>query len=154
MKKFGKFKVLTSLHKDGKYVDQFVKLYNHDTIRGSSFKGSLSATKDIIKSIQQNERIVITPDGPRGPRYKVNSALTNLAIKFNIPIICLSFAATRSKTLKSWDNFTIPLPFTKILVNISKPYKFNNTQNNELEKIMIKQLNDLDHQVSLKNKNV
>ena len=148
MRRFGRFKVLTSFHKDGKYVDQFVKLYDHDTIRGSSYKGALSATKSIIKSIHNNEKIVITPDGPRGPRYKVNSAITNIAAKFNIPIICLSFAATKSRTLKSWDNFTIPLPFAKILVNISAPYQYNKRQNNELEKIMLKQLRQLDNQVS------
>ena len=52
MQKFGKFKVLTSLHKDGKYVDKFIRLYGHETIRGSSYKGSLSATKNIIRNLQ------------------------------------------------------------------------------------------------------
>jgi lysophospholipid acyltransferase (LPLAT)-like uncharacterized protein len=147
MQKFGKFKVLTSLHKDGKYVDKFIRLYGHETIRGSSYKGSLSATKNIINSIKNKESIVITPDGPRGPKYKVNSAITNLASKFKIPIISISFASSKAKILKSWDEFTIPLPFSKILVDISAPTLFNEKQNSKLEILMIKQMRDLENQL-------
>ena len=147
MQKFGKFKVLTSLHKDGKYVDKFIRLYGHETIRGSSYKGSLSATKNIINSIKNKESIVITPDGPRGPKYKVNSAITNLASKFKIPIISISFASSKAKILKSWDEFTIPLPFSKILIDISAPTLFNEKQNSKLEILMIKQMIDLENQL-------
>lgn len=143
MRKFGKFNVLTSLHKDGKYVDKFVQLYGHKTIRGSNYKGGLSATKDIINSIKHKESIVITPDGPRGPRYKVNSAVTNLASKFKIPVINISFASSKAKILRSWDEFTIPLPFTKIVVDISAPNFFTEKQNSKLEILMIKQMQDL-----------
>ena len=143
MKKYGAFKVLTSLHKDGKYIDKFVRLYGHKTIRGSTYKGSLLATKDIVKSIK-NSSIVITPDGPRGPGYKVNSAITNIATKFNIPIICISFSATKVKILNTWDKFMIPLPFTKIIVNISTPHYFEMQNNEKLEKLMLQQVKSLD----------
>jgi phage baseplate assembly protein W len=70
MRKFGKFNVLTSLHKDGKYIDKFVKLYGHKTIRGSSYKGSLSATKDIINSIKN---LILTNHYERPFRPEVGS---------------------------------------------------------------------------------
>ena len=149
MKKYGSFKVLTSLHKDGKYIDKFVRLYEHQSIRGSTYRGGLSAIKDIMGSIQ-NSSIVITPDGPRGPGYKINSAVTNIAAKFNVPIICISFSATRVKVLSTWDKFMIPLPFTKIIINISTQHYFKVQDNEKLEKLMLQQMELLDKKCNIK----
>ena len=144
---FGKFQVLTSLHKDGEYVDKFIQLYGHKSIRGSSDKNGLSAIREIIKSIENNNRIIITPDGPRGPRYKVNSAVTNLASRFKIPILIIAFVASRFKVLNSWDAFEIPLPFTKIIIDISSPHFFYKKHNSQLEYLMRKQIEDLSNKV-------
>ena len=144
MKKYGVFKVLTSLHKDGEYVNKFVKLYGNETIRGSTFDGALSATKMIIKCIKEKKSIVITPDGPRGPKYKINSTIIRLASKLQVPIISMSFSSSKVKVLNSWDYFTIPLPFSKIFINISPPNCSRQMQNNHLEMIMCTQTKILD----------
>ena len=149
MKKYGSFKVLTSLHKDGKYIDKFVRLYGHQSIRGSTYKGSLSAIKDIMGSIK-NSSIVITPDGPRGPGYKIDSAVTNIAAKFNVPVICISFSATRTKILSTWDKFMIPLPFSEIIVNISTQHYFKVQDNEKLEQLMLQQMELLDKKCNIK----
>ena len=148
MKRYGSFKVLTSLHNDGGYIDKFVGLYGHKSIRGSTHRGSLSATKDIIKSIQKYS-IVITPDGPRGPGYKINSIVTSIAAKFNVPIICVSFSSTKMKALNTWDRLAIPLPFAKILVNISTTNYFKEKDDEKLEKLMLRQMKVLDEKCSL-----
>ncbi|WP_323733291.1 lysophospholipid acyltransferase family protein [Candidatus Bandiella euplotis] len=144
MQEYGFFKVLTSIHNDGKYIDKFINLYGHKTIRGSTYKGGMSATKQIVKDISNNKRIVIIPDGPRGPRYKVNSAITNIAAKFNIPIIHVSFSSTKVKILNTWDKFMIPLPFSKIFVNISLPVYFKERNEQKLENLMLEQMQALD----------
>lgn len=148
MKKYGVFNILTSLHRDGEYVDKFVKLYGHKTIRGSTFNGSLFATKMIIKCIKENKSVVITPDGPRGPKCKINSAIVNLAFKLQVPIISMSFSSSRVKILDSWDHFIIPLPFSKIFINISSPRFFNQTQNNHLGMMMRAQTKQLDKKMA------
>jgi lysophospholipid acyltransferase (LPLAT)-like uncharacterized protein len=151
MKRYGSFTVLTSTHNDGKYIDEFINFYGNKTIRGSTFKGGFPATKDIIKNLQDQNKVVITPDGPRGPKWKVNSAITNFAAKFDVPIICVSFSATKVKMLNTWDKFIIPLPFAKILVNISSPVYFKDKDDIRLEKTMLKQMRELDEKCGLQS---
>lgn len=141
---FGVFKVLASRHRDGKYIDEFINLYGHHSIRGSSFTGKITALRKIIKQIKDKQKIVITPDGPRGPRYKVNSIVTKLAMQFNIPIIHISYAANRVKILRTWDQFNIPLPFCKLIVRISQPVYFRQQQDRNLEQIMLKQMKEVE----------
>jgi lysophospholipid acyltransferase (LPLAT)-like uncharacterized protein len=146
--KYSNLKVLTSLHSDGRYIDRFVNLYDRQTIRGSTDKGGVSAIKNIVRSIKQ-DRMVITPDGPRGPKYKINSAVTHIAAKFHVPVIYLSFSSTKVKILNTWDKFMIPLPFTKIFVNISAPVYFKKRDDVKLERLMLQQTKDLDKKCTL-----
>jgi len=141
---FGVFQVLASRHIDGKYIDEFIKLYGHQSIRGSSFAAKILALRNIIKQIKKNQKIVITPDGPRGPRYKVNSIVTKLATKFNIPVVYISYAASRVKILGTWDWFNIPLPFCKIIVHISERYYFLQQEDRKLEQLMLKQMQEVE----------
>ena len=141
---FGVFKVLASRHRDGKYIDEFISLYGHQSIRGSSFTGKILALRKIIKQIKDKQKIVITPDGPRGPRYKVNSIVTKLALQFKIPIIHISYAASRVKILRTWDRFNIPLPFCKLIVRISEPVYFRQQQDRKLEQLMLKQMQEVE----------
>ena len=99
----------------------------------------------IIKCIKEKKSIVITPDGPRGPKYKINSAIIRLASKLQVPIISMSFSSSKVKVLNSWDYFIIPLPFSKIFINISSPNCSRQMQNNQLEMIMCNQTKRLDH---------
>ncbi|MFQ3307192.1 MAG: lysophospholipid acyltransferase (LPLAT)-like uncharacterized protein [Candidatus Midichloriaceae bacterium] len=144
MKKFGSFFVLTSSHNDGNYIDKFINLYGHNSIRGSTYQNNLVVTKEIIKKIKK-ERIVITPDGPRGPRYKVKTALTNIANKYNVPVIPISFSCSKGKVINTWDNFLLPLPFSEISIDISAPIYFSSKDDSRLEKIMLNQMNLLDN---------
>jgi lysophospholipid acyltransferase (LPLAT)-like uncharacterized protein len=149
MAKYGEFIVLTSAHNDGQYIDKFISLYGHKTIRGSTYRGGLLATKDIIKNIHDKNRIVITPDGPRGPKWKINSVVTNIAARFDIPIIHVSFSSTKVKILNAWDKFMIPMPFAQILIKISSPDFFETKDDIRLENMMVRQSKDLDSQCGL-----
>ena len=57
--------------------------------------------------------IGITPDGPQGPRYKVQNGVIELSRLSGAPILPISFGASKKKILKSWDAFIIPYPFSK-----------------------------------------
>jgi lysophospholipid acyltransferase (LPLAT)-like uncharacterized protein len=111
---------LISPHSDGKFISQVVKLFGFDVIEGSSNKNPVSALKKIIQKLSQDDNVVITPDGPRGPIYQINSSITNIARKYNYPLYPVTCSCTRYFLLKTWDKLIIPLPFSKIIVMIGE----------------------------------
>jgi lysophospholipid acyltransferase (LPLAT)-like uncharacterized protein len=55
--------------------------------------------------------VVITPDGPKGPRQRVKSGVIQLSRLTGMPILPVAYGAWPRTTLKSWDQFLIPHPF-------------------------------------------
>ncbi|MFK7974259.1 MAG: lysophospholipid acyltransferase family protein [Rickettsiaceae bacterium] len=111
---------LASSHTDGKLITEIIKAMNYQVIEGSSNRNPTGAVRSIIHVIQNKGKVVITPDGPRGPVYKINSNITKIAYKYNKSLIPISCASTRYLKLKSWDHMIIPKPFGKIVVTIGE----------------------------------
>jgi lysophospholipid acyltransferase (LPLAT)-like uncharacterized protein len=63
---------------------------------------------------------IITPDGPRGPRFKFKMGAILLAQMSGRPMLPMAYAASRAWLVK-WDKFVIPVPFSRIAVAIGAP---------------------------------
>ena len=63
---------------------------------------------------------IITPDGPRGPRFKFKPGAILLAQMSGRPMLPLAYAASRA-ALVHWDRFVLPLPFARIAIAIGPP---------------------------------
>ena len=70
--------MLISEHPDGQLISKTVKYFGINTIHGSSSKGGTKALRNIIKTLRSGQSVGITPDGPRGPRMKMNSAIIKI----------------------------------------------------------------------------
>ena len=82
-------------------------------VRGSSSrKGSLAALSAVRVARDPRADLVITPDGPRGPRHEIQPGLLRLAQTTRRPIVAVSFELGWKVRLKSWDRFQVPLPFS------------------------------------------
>jgi lysophospholipid acyltransferase (LPLAT)-like uncharacterized protein len=115
---------LISLSKDGELVTHIAREFGMDPIRGSSSRGGMRAFLTLIRTIRQidNPRVLITADGPKGPAKKIKDGIILLAQKTSVPIIPLTWNATRKKVFEnSWDKFMIPLPFSKITFFYGQP---------------------------------
>lgn len=75
---------------------------------------------NVIKNDQQT--VVLTVDGPRGPKYNPHHGIIGLAQKCGVPIMVASVNAKCRWTLKSWDGLQIPYPFSKVQVVFGKPF--------------------------------
>jgi len=95
-----KINVLISTHSDGQLLSKTVKHFNIETITGSSSKGGSEAIRNIIKSLKSGISIGMTPDGPRGPRMKVNSAIIKIASLTGHKIVPLSYSVKKKFFLK------------------------------------------------------
>lgn len=150
MQQYGSFTAVVSSSRDGDILTAILNSYGHRTIRGSSRKHSTNAMRGILKLIDQQTSFAITPDGPKGPCFEINGNITLLAHKYNLPVIAMSYSATRFIKLKTWDQFIIPLPFSKIIVDISDPLYFKEAADNQLlKKHMLSQMQELDQLAKL-----
>ncbi len=104
---------LISLHHDGELISRTVKYFGLKSIRGSTTRGGFSAMRELLRAYQERYDIGITPDGPRGPRYRVQDGIIELARRTGMPIIPLTFNASRKMVFQSWDRFLLPYPFSR-----------------------------------------
>ena len=140
-----KINVLISSHPDGQLLSKTVEHFNIETIVGSSSKGGSEAVRNIIKSLKSGVSIGMTPDGPRGPRMKINSAIIKIASLTGNKIVPLAYSVKKKIFLNSWDKFLVALPFSKGCFIWGKPIKIKrNISNKEdlklskkLEKILL-----------------
>ena len=147
-----KVNVLISAHPDGQLLSNTVKHFKIDTIIGSSSKGSSMALRNIIRSLKSVISIGITPDGPRGPKMKINSGIIKIASLTGCKIVPLSYSVKNKFFLNSWDRFLVALPFGKGCFIWGEPIKVKrNISNNEdsklsnkLEKILLKLTKEAD----------
>lgn len=110
--------VLISRSRDGEIVSQTCRFLGLSVIRGSAKKaikqqdkGGAQAGRDIIETLDGGGCVVITPDGPRGPRQRLGLGPLRLARMTGHPILPCLFAIQHRKQFLSWDRFVLPLPF-------------------------------------------
>ena len=109
-----KASAIISAHFDGSLIAGTLKLLRIDALRGSSKKGARQVLLQAFKRIRDGEEVLITPDGPRGPRYSMSDGAIGIALKSSLPIFIMNYQATSYWQLGSWDRFVIPKPFGKI----------------------------------------
>jgi lysophospholipid acyltransferase (LPLAT)-like uncharacterized protein len=98
-------------------------------IRGSSTHTGARALRDYYQLLVHDEvSPVITPDGPKGPRFKFKSGAILLARISGRPLLPMAFAASRA-WLVSWDKFVIPWPFARIAIAVGPPVSVSRTFN-------------------------
>lgn len=111
---------LISQSKDGEYVTQLAQRFGYQVARGSASRRGVGGFKGLLHFLKEGHSIIITPDGPRGPREFVQMGVIQLAKLSGIPITPVSFSCTRNIRLNSWDRFMIPLPFGKVYTVIGE----------------------------------
>ncbi len=112
---------LVGQHNDGSYVANILRSAGIPSVRGSSSKGGAAAIRKLIDETKDHH-IVITPDGPRGPRRELKPGLTYLAAKTGKPLVPTAFACSRFWSIKgSWTDQMIPSPFARAVVLTGQP---------------------------------
>ena len=137
--------ILVSNSADGEIVAQMLKRYGHQTIRGSTGKRGLRALMAQIIDMRSNNRPgVVTPDGPQGPRHRVQPGVILLSQKTGYPIIPLAYGARKRKVFNSWDRFVLPVPWTRCSLVYGRPIRIpeNVDKDEEVLKSYLRQVED------------
>ena len=113
---------LVSPSSDGELGSQLLHSWGIRVIRGSATRTGAQAMQALYMAIKKDGVCPVNnPDGPRGParEFKVGTIL--LAQLTQAPIVPLAYAAEKAWHLKSWDNFVVPKPFSRINIVVGQP---------------------------------
>ena len=72
--------ILISQHRDGELIYRIVRRFGFGSVRGSTTRGGTLALRQLIRHGRQGADLVITPDGPQGPRHKVQGEVLSLSL--------------------------------------------------------------------------
>lgn len=141
---------LTSASHDGDVVARAMAVFGLGSVRGSSSRRGVAALVGLKRALQEGLDICVTPDGPRGPRYKVQPGVIKLAESTGAAIIPIHVRFSSAWRLKTWDRFVIPKPFSRVDVTFAEPIRLSRgvdaaTFENErlnLEKLMVQGADD------------
>ena len=115
--------MLTSASKDGALLATVAGDYGMRVVRGSSHRRGVAGFRDMLRELEEGCHMCITPDGPKGPRYKCHPGVIRLASVSGLPILPLCFDfADCWRISKAWDGFIIPKPFSKVTVLVKEPF--------------------------------
>jgi lysophospholipid acyltransferase (LPLAT)-like uncharacterized protein len=113
---------LTSRSRDGQMIANILKCFRMKLARGSTSRKGSEAFRELLRKVREDHfDVAMTPDGPRGPRYHVYPGVLALSQRTGCPIIPYTCHLHWKKTLRSWDGFQIPLPFSVCEIHFGDP---------------------------------
>jgi lysophospholipid acyltransferase (LPLAT)-like uncharacterized protein len=112
--------MLLSRHRDAEVLARVAGHMGFDCVRGSTTRGATAALMEMQRQGKQSH-LAITPDGPQGPRRQMAQGAIYLASKSGMPIVPMGFGMSFPKRAKSWDQFAMPRPFSRVRCVIGNP---------------------------------
>lgn len=109
--------ILISQSFDGELVTRILGLFGFRAVRGSSSRGGREGLLGLQDVIDSGKPAIFTADGPRGPIYRTKMGPIRLAEATGAPIGAFHLEPERAWTMRSWDRFLVPKPFTRIAVS-------------------------------------
>lgn len=132
---------IISHHFDGAMIARVLKLAaGIGALRGSSTRGAKAVLIQAIRKIEEGDDIMLTPDGPKGPRHRLQHGMLSLAKRAGGRAVIFTMQPQRYWQFKSWDRFMIPKPFTKIdiYIQVQQLQSFDDKSAQEVEKKMLR----------------
>lgn len=111
------FVIVISQSFDGELIARTVERLGFSVVRGSSSRGGAQALIAMERLVRKGRVAAFTADGPRGPVYIAKPGLTLLSQRTTQDVGAFHLHPKSAWTLKSWDKFLIPKPFTRVTVS-------------------------------------
>lgn len=93
--------VLISQHRDGELIHRIIARFGFRSVRGSTTRGGAVALRQLIRLGKSGVDLVVTPDGPKGPRQVVKIGVIQLAKATGLPIVPLTFSCSKKKSSRA-----------------------------------------------------
>ena len=129
--------MMASDSRDGEYIARGIELLGNIPVRGSSSKGGAKAAKSMTRLLRAGHSAAVTPDGPRGPRRRLQAGALWIAALSGAPLVPYHVAASRQWELRTWDRHRLPKPFATVVVGIGEPYFVDRKRLSEAEDVLV-----------------
>ncbi len=107
---------------DGEILSRAVARHRIRTARGSASQGGVSSLREMMQAWKEGYDLGISPDGPRGPRHEAKLGGIRMAQATGARLFPIAGAAERRfVSRRSWDRFTIPIPFSRVHYTVGAP---------------------------------
>lgn len=107
---------------DGEAPTMLARSYGAHIVRGSGSYTGVRAVRGAHQAIMDGVSPLITPDGPRGPRFKFKPGAIFAAQISGKRVMPMAFAAKPAFVLDTWDKFVLPVPFGRIYIALGEPF--------------------------------
>lgn len=124
-------KVLISASRDGELIARTMSYFEVGAVRGSSNRGGRAAFRELVALSREDCDLVLTPDGPKGPRHQVKSGVSELARLSGRPVVPMAFACSRGYRFASWDRFLLPYPMGQAVYSFGTPLYYAQGESQE-----------------------
>jgi lysophospholipid acyltransferase (LPLAT)-like uncharacterized protein len=116
-----KLTVMASRSQDGDDIVWIASRFGWRAARGSDSTGGSQALREMLQLLTDGSPVVITPDGPRGPRYEIKPGVIALARHKKLPIVPIVYSAPARWEFRSWDRMKLPKPFSRTVIWVGDP---------------------------------
>ena len=106
--------VMVSASRDGEYIARLAEEFGFSTARGSRNNRGMRALKDLLRAAAAGSNSAIVADGSQGPPRIAQPGVILLASRTGVPILPLTWSASRYIAISSWDRTAIPKPFSRV----------------------------------------
>jgi len=124
-------KILISASKDGELIARVMARFGQGTVRGSSTRGGRAAFRTLVDLGRLPVDLVITPDGPKGPRREFKEGVVQLARITGRAVVPMAFVCSRGHRFASWDRFLLPYPFSRGVFSFGEPVRYRKGESPE-----------------------
>ena len=93
--------ILISQHRDGELIARIIARFGHRAVRGSSTRGGAGALRQLIRLGRSGTDLVVTPDGPKGPKQVAKLGAVQLAKATGMPIVPLAFSCSKKNSSRA-----------------------------------------------------
>jgi lysophospholipid acyltransferase (LPLAT)-like uncharacterized protein len=114
-------RILISASFDGELIARLVERLGFVPVRGSSSRGGAAGLLAATRARVSGYKVAITADGPRGPVYVAKDGAAAIARRANSTASCFHLHPDSAWTLRSWDRFLIPKPFSRVRIAWQAP---------------------------------
>jgi hypothetical protein len=110
------YTVMISRHPDGDPIARAVTRLGLNVVRASSTRGGLEGIIALAGALKERRRVIVIPDGPKGPRHIAKEGAVVLAHRTRVRIVPLALAVSPRWRAGSWDRLQVPAPFARVAI--------------------------------------
>lgn len=120
--------------RDGQPLSLMALSYKAGRVLRVPHNARRKALKELITHLRSRREVVlITPDGPRGPRYVLKPGVVMAARESSAKVIPFSWESNSFWKLGTWDQLRVPKPFAKIKITFGDTLTVSKQDQRKLE---------------------